>query len=196
VDDVVAVYRWLAAEAKVDPARVVVAGDSAGGGLTLALAVVVRDAGSQLPAALACLSPWTDLAATGESIRTRARVDPCFSPEGLDLQAREYLGNADPRHPLASPLYADLRGLPPLLVQVGEDELLLDDAMRLVERARAAGVEATLEVWPGLWHIFQTQGTFPESRQAQQRLGLFLRQHLAAPRQGLRLDLSKGREGA
>jgi acetyl esterase/lipase len=83
-------------------------------------------------------------------------------------------------------LYADLRGLPPLLVQVGEDEVLLDDARRLVERARAMGMDAALEVWPGLWHIFQTQGTFPESRQAMQRLGRFLRQQLAAPRPGLR----------
>lgn len=111
---------------------------------------------------------------------TKASVDPCFTPEGLHLQAREYLGDADPRHPLASPLYADLRGLPPAMVQVGEDELLLDDARRLVERARAAGVDATLEVWPGLWHIFATQGTFPESRQAMQRLGRFLDRHVEA----------------
>jgi acetyl esterase/lipase len=164
----------------VNPARVVVAGDSAGGGLTIALAVSARDAGLPLPAALACVSPWTDLACTGESMRTKASVDPCFTPEGLHLQAREYLGDADPRHPLASPLYADLRGLPPAMVQVGEDELLLDDARRLVERARAAGVDATLEVWPGLWHIFATQGTFPESRQAMQRLGRFLRRHVEA----------------
>ena len=156
VEDVMAVYRWLIEEYGADPARVVVAGDSAGGGLTIALAVSARDAGLPLPAALACISPWFDLAGTGESIRSKAGVDPCFTPEGLHLQAREYLGDADPKHPLASPLYADLRGLPPVMVQVGEDELLLDDARRLVERAHAAGVDATLEVWPGLWHIFAT----------------------------------------
>jgi epsilon-lactone hydrolase len=180
VDDAVAVYRWLIQEHGADPARVVVAGDSAGGGLTISLAVSARHAGVPLPAALVCVSPWTDLAGTGESMRTKAGIDPCFTPEGLYLQAREYLGDADPTHPLASPLYADLRGLPPLLVQVGEDELLLDDARRLVERARAAGVDAALEVWPGLWHIFATQGTFPESREAMRRLGHFLRRHVAA----------------
>ena len=180
VDDTMAVYRWLTREYGADPARVVVAGDSAGGGLTIALAVSARDAGLPLPAALACVSPWTDLAGTGESMRTKVGVDPCFTPEGLHLQAREYLGDADPMHPLASPLYADLRGLPPVMVQVGEDELLLDDARRLVERARASGVDATLDLWPGLWHIFASQGTFPESRQAMHRLGDFLRRHLAA----------------
>ena len=148
--------------------------------LTIVLAVLARDAGLPLPAALVCISPWTDLAGTGESMRTKAGIDPCFTPEDLRLQAREYLGDADPTQPLASPLYADLRGLPPLLAQVGEDELLLDDATRLVERAQAAGVDATLEVWPGLWHIFATQGTFPESRQAMQRLGYFLGHRLAA----------------
>ena len=180
VEDAVAVYRWLLHDHGAHPARVVVAGDSAGGGLAVALAVSARDAGLPLPAALACVSPWTDLAGTGESMRTKAGIDPCFTPEGLHLQAREYLGDADPSHPLASPLYADLRGLPPLFVQVGEDELLLDDARRLVARARAADVDATLEVWPGLWHIFSSQGTFPESRQAMQRLGHFLRRHVAA----------------
>jgi len=110
---------------------------------------------------------------------TKAGVDPCFTPEGIHLQAREYLGDADPMQPLASPLYADLRGLPPLLAQVGEDELLLDDARRLVECAHAAGVDATLEVWPGLWHIFALQGMYPESRLAMQRLGAFLSHHLA-----------------
>src|SRR5205814_733997 len=106
-----------------------------------------RDTGLPRPAALACISPWTDLAGTGESMRTKACVDPCFTPEDLHLQAREYLGDADPMHPLASPLYADLRGLPPVMVQFGEDELLLDDARRLVERAHVGGVDATLEVW-------------------------------------------------
>ena len=178
--DVLAVYRWLVEEYGADPARVVVAGDSAGGGLTIVLAVSARDAGVPLPAALVCISPWTDLAGTGGSMSTKAGIDPCFRPEDLRLQAREYLGDADPMQPLASPLYADLRGLPPLLAQVGGDELLLDDARRLVERAQAAGVDATLEVWPGLWHVFPLQGTFPESRQAMRRVGSFLGHHLAA----------------
>ena len=179
VEDALAVYRWLLDQPDVDASRIAVAGDSAGGGLTLVLSVAARDAGLPLPAALGCVSPWTDLAGTGESMQTRARFDPCFTPQDLHLQAREYLGNADPTDPRASPLYAHLHGLPPLLAQVGEDELLLDDARRVVERARTAGVRATLEVWPGMWHVFQNQGTFPESRQAFQRLGWFLRRHLA-----------------
>ncbi|MBV9354783.1 MAG: alpha/beta hydrolase [Chloroflexi bacterium] len=179
VNDALAAYRWLIEEYGANPSRMVVAGDSAGGGLTIVLAVSAREAGLPLPAALVCISPWTDLAGTGETMRTKAGIDPCFTPEDLHLQAREYLGDADPTQPVASPLYADLHGLPPLLAQVGEDELLLDDARRLVERAHATGVDATLEVWPGLWHIFATQGTFPESRQAMQRLGSFLGHHLA-----------------
>ncbi|MBV9325112.1 MAG: alpha/beta hydrolase, partial [Chloroflexi bacterium] len=111
--DALAVYRWLIEDDGADPARVVVAGDSAGGGLTIALAVSAGDAGLPLPAALVCVSPWTDLACTGETMRTKVGIDPCFTPEDLHLQAREYLGDADPRQPLASPLYADLHGLPP-----------------------------------------------------------------------------------
>ena len=110
----------------------VVAGDSPGGALKLALAVSAGEVGLYLRAALACISPWTDLAVTGESMRTKARVDPCFTPEACACRRASTCGDADPRHPLASPLYDDLRGLPPVMVQVGDDELLLDHARRLV----------------------------------------------------------------
>ena len=179
VEDVRDVYRWLLEEQGIDPDRLVVVGDSAGGGLTLALAVSVRDDGRlRLPRALGCVAPWTDLAGTGESMRSRAPFDTWYQPAGLAIEARRYLGEVDPKHPLASPLYADLRDLPPLLAQVGEDDVLLDDSRRLVERARAAGVDANLEVWPGMWHVFQMNAAVPEARQAQQRLGRFLRHHL------------------
>jgi monoterpene epsilon-lactone hydrolase len=135
VDDAVAGYRYLL-ENKFKPARIVVAGDSAGGGLTVAALVAIRDAGLQLPAAGVCMSPWVDLEGKGESMTTRAKADPVVQREGLIGMAQAYLGGKDPRTPLASPLHADLKGLPPLLIQVGDAETLLDDSTRLAEKAR------------------------------------------------------------
>ncbi len=146
VEDAVSAYRWLL-EQGVDPATIVIAGDSAGGGLTVATLVALRDAGVPLPAAAVCLSPWTDMEGIGESAKTRKAADPMIDPEGGLAQAQLYLGGADPRTPLAAPLYADLRGLPPMLIHVGDAEVLLDDSTRLAERAKAAGVDVTLEVW-------------------------------------------------
>ena len=127
----------------------VIAGDSAGGGLTVATLVALRDAGDLLPAAGVCFSPWVDMECLGESMATNAGRDPLMQGgrEGLREEGRDYLGGADPRTPLAAPLYADLAGLPPLLIQVGTAELLLDDSTGLAERARAAGVDVTLELW-------------------------------------------------
>src|SRR6266567_3691228 len=154
VDDATAVYRGLLAEGH-SPRRIVVAGDSAGGGLALSLMLVLRAAGTPLPAAAALFSPWTDLAATGESIRTNAARCPMFNGEDIGPSARYYLGNADPRNPLASPFYADLSGLPPLLIHVGADETLRDDSTRLAEKARAAGVGVELKIWPVVPHVWQ-----------------------------------------
>jgi len=136
VEDSTAAYRWLVSTG-VDPARLAIAGDSAGGGLTLATLVALRDAGDPLPAAAVCLSPWVDLEGLGESMTTRAEVDPMIHRESLIQTAKAYLGDADPRTPLAAPLYADLRGLPRLLIQVGTAETLFDDATRLAERGLA-----------------------------------------------------------
>lgn len=178
VEDATAAYRWLLASG-IRPEHVVVAGDSAGGGLALALALALREAGDPLPAGVACISPWTDLAGTGESVVTRAKVDPMLSPAEMGPGARRYLGDVDPRTPLASPLYADLRGLPPLLVQVGDAEILLDDSTRLAERARAAGVEARLRVWPGMWHVWHAFAPFvPEASRAIDELGAFARERM------------------
>ena len=140
VDDTVAGYRFLLDQG-LPPSRLAIAGDSAGGALTLAALIAGRDAGLPMPAAAVCLSPFLDLEGTGESINTRADVDPIATPEVIDVWAKAYLAGADPRTPLANPLFADLHGLPPLLIQVGDHEVLLDDSTRLAERAQAAGVE-------------------------------------------------------
>ena len=145
VDDAVACYRWLL-EQGASPEHIVIAGDSAGGGLTVATLVALRDARVRLPAGGVCISPWVDLTFSGGSYQTKAAADPIVARPGIDEMARAYLGATDPRTPLASPVFADLRGLPPLLIHVGGDEVLLDDAVQLAERAKAAGVPATLEV--------------------------------------------------
>lgn len=153
LDDALAVYRALLADG-VAPSRVVIAGDSAGGGLTVATLVALRDAGVSLPAAGACLSPWVDLTCAGASYETRAAADPIVKRESVGEMATAYLGGRDATTPLASPLYADLTALPPLLIQVGNDEVLLDDAVQLADRAKAAGVGTTLEIWPDMIHVW------------------------------------------
>jgi monoterpene epsilon-lactone hydrolase len=176
LDDAVAAYRWLVDDRGVHASSVVIAGDSAGGGLMLATLLVLRDAGVPLPAAGVGISPWSDLTCGLPSHMTRAAVDPIVDASMLPRMAAAYLGPVDPRPPLASPLYADLRGLPPLLIHVGTDEVLLDDATKLVERARTAGVEATLEVWDGMvhvWHWFLP--ILDEAQAAVDRIGDFVR---------------------
>ena len=184
VDDAVAAYRGLLAEGH-SPQHVVVAGDSAGGGLSLSLMLVLRDAGTPLPAAVALFSPWTDLAATGESVRTNARRCAMFHGPAVAPTARLYLGNADPRNPLASPLYANLAGLPPLLIHVGANETLRDDSTRLAEKARSAGVPVELKLWDVVPHVWQlAPHKIPEGRQSLRESAEFLRRHTAAERSG------------
>lgn len=153
VDDATAAYRWLL-EQGVAPGHVVIGGDSAGGGLTVATLLALRDARLPLPAGGICISPWVDLTFSGASYRTRAAVDPIVKRPGIDEMARAYLGATAAQTPLASPLFADLRGLPPLLIHVGSDEVLLDDAVQLADRAKTAGVDATLEVWDRMIHVW------------------------------------------
>ncbi len=179
VDDAVAAYRWLLAQG-ISPSNIAVAGDSAGGGLAIATLLALRDAGEPLPAAGIGISPWVDMEGTGESMTTRAAVDPVVQKEGLLGMAKLYLGDADPKNPLAAPLHADLAGLPPLLLQVGDAETLLDDSTRLAERARAAGVDVTLKVWdemPHVWHLFAP--ILPEGRQAIDEIGSFFQARTA-----------------
>jgi acetyl esterase/lipase len=180
VDDALAVYRGLLADGH-SPQRIVVAGDSAGGGLALSLMLALRAAGTPLPAAAALFSPWTDLAATGESIRTNAARCAMFNGADIGPSAHYYLGNTDPRNPLASPLYADLSGLPPLLIHVGADECLRDDSTRVAEKAAAAGVSVELKVWPVVPHAWQlAHKLLPEARQSLQESSEFLHKHAAA----------------
>ena len=180
VDDAVAFYRGLL-RAGYPPERIVVAGESAGGGLTLSLMLALRSAGVLLPAAAALFSPWTDLAATGDSIRTNSNRCAMFHGPGVAFSARYYLGDVDPRNPLASPLYADLTGLPPLLIHVGADEVLRDDSTRLAERARAAGVSVELKIWPVVPHAWQlAPHLIPEARQSLRESAAFFRAHSAA----------------
>jgi acetyl esterase/lipase len=178
VEDAATAYRWLVKQA-ISPADIVIAGDSAGGGLTLATLANLRDSAEPLPAAAVCLSPWTDMEAIGESVRRNASVDPLIDREELLRLAGLYLAGADPRTPLAAPLYADPKGMPPLLIQVGGAEVLIDDSARFAERAKAAGVDVTLEVWEEMIHVWQIMAALlPEGQQAIDHIGAFVRERL------------------
>lgn len=178
LDDALAVYHALLASG-LDARRIVLAGDSAGGGLTLATLLALRDAGAPLPAAAVLLSPFTDLTCSGETLTTRAAVDPWLDPTFFDPLSRLYAGRHDRAEPLLSPLLGDLRGLPPLCIHVGDQEVLLSDSTRLAERAQAAGVDVTLEVWPELWHVFQFFAPIlPEAQRSLEQLAAFVRARL------------------
>ncbi len=180
VEDATRAYRWLLSNG-ADPARTVIAGDSAGGGLTVATLVALRDASDPLPTAAVCLSPWVDMEGLGESMTTKAEADPMVQRADLLEGAEAYLAGADPRNPLAAPIYADLTGLPPLLIHVGTAETLLDDSTRLAERAKAAGVDVTIEVWDGMVHVWHFMAAIlPEGQQAIDRIGGFIKDHVGA----------------
>lgn len=176
VEDAVTAYRWLLDEGNA-PDTIAFVGDSAGGGLVLAALVALRDRGIELPAAAVCFSPWTDLAVRGPS--ADSADDPVVSGDALRMMARAYLGGSDPTSALASPLYADLTGLPPLQIQVGSRESLLDDARRLADRGRQDGVDVTYIEHPGVIHMWIVFGPeIPESEAAFSLLGAFLATHL------------------
>ena len=178
VEDGVRAYRFARASG-YGPGRIAIAGDSAGGGLTLATILALRKEGELPPAAAVCISPWVDLSLSGESMTTKAKEDPMVQRGMLENMATAYLKGSDPRDPGASPLFADLAGLPPLLIQVGTAEVLLDDSLRLAEKARGAGVEVSLEVWDDMIHVFQAYDIIlPEARQAIERIGQFLQKSL------------------
>lgn len=180
VEDAVAAYRELI-ERGADPATLVVAGDSAGGGLAISTLVAVRDAGLPMPIAAVVFSPLTDQTHSGQSIHGLDGVDPLFTPEALDWYGPKYVGSADPASPLASPLFADLAGLPPLLIQVGGHELLLDDSIGLARAAALADVEVRLEVGAALPHVFQNRaGELDEAEEALDRVGAFIRAQLSS----------------
>ncbi|HTX90999.1 MAG TPA: alpha/beta hydrolase [Anaerolineales bacterium] len=178
LEDTLAAYRWLL-EQGTPPDRIAVGGDSAGGGLTLAAALSLKAVRQPLPAAIFLISPWTDLTFSGDSIRTRKSVDPIFGHNGGPQYVPAYTGNHDPSDPLISPLFGDLHNFPPTLVHVGNDEILLDDSTRLVNRMAAAGSRAELEVWDGMWHVFPAFAPFvPEAQFAIDKIGAFVRREI------------------
>ena len=181
VEDAVAAYQSLL-DSGYAARDIAIGGDSAGGGLTAAALVSIRERGLAMPAAGVLLSPWTDLAGTGASITERASRDPLISDVSMiNMMADHYVGDDKATNPLVSPLYADLAGLPPLLIQVGTEEVLYDDSTRLDARARAAGVESTFEPWDGQVHVFQMQGWMvPEGQQAIDHIGEFVKSKLGA----------------
>jgi epsilon-lactone hydrolase len=175
IDDVVAAWRWLRTDQGLDAGSIAVAGDSAGGGLAVALLVAIRDAGEALPAAAVLMSPTVDLTSSGASMTERVDQDPLSTPDMLRQFAADYLAGADPRTPLASPLFASLAGLPPLLVLVGTADLLLSDSERLAAAADQAGVDVTLKIGEGLPHVYPLMLGTPEAAEATDEIGKFLR---------------------
>jgi acetyl esterase/lipase len=176
VDDAVAAYVWLLRRG-IAPGRIAIAGDSAGGGLTVAALLAIRDRGRPLPAAGVCISPWVDLTCSGASYTTRAEAELMVT--GRCRAARLYLAGKDAKTPLASPLHGDLKGLPPLLIQVGPDEVLLDDSTQLAAQAKTAGVDAEVEVWPEMihvWHWFLPM--LDEAERGVTGIGVFLKGRL------------------
>ena len=180
LEDLTSAYRWLL-ESEHRPTDIAIAGDSAGGGLAVATLLSLRDDGMPLPAAAVVFSPWTDMTLSGESMISRSEVDVLLTLSATRVGVTSFLASGDPHDPLASPLYGDLTGLPPLYVQVGDYELLLDDALRLAERARIAGVHVMIEVFPEMLHVFQlAAGNIPEADEAIGRAGAWLAAHLNA----------------
>jgi len=179
LDDALAAYRWLLQH--YQPGQIVIAGDSAGGNLALATAIAIRDSGLPQPAALALISPWLDLTHGGETIGTRAQRDPMLNAAWLDACAKLHAGGVPLADPRISPLFGELKGLPPMMIHVGSEEILLSDAERLAQRAEAAGVEVSLHCFDGLWHDFQLHaGQLAEADASIAELGEFMRKKTTA----------------
>lgn len=177
VEDSLAAYRWLLDQG-INPKKIVIGGDSAGGGLMVAALVALKYRGEPMPAAGVGISSWTDMEATGQSYVTNAELDPSVNRDRILSIAKIYMADKDPSAPLASPIHADLTGLPPLLLQVGSIETLLDDTRELAKRAKAAGVQVEVDVWddmPHVWHHYAP--ILPEARQAIGRIGEFMKKH-------------------
>lgn len=179
LDDAQKLYRQLLADG-ILPSNIIVAGDSAGGNLAVAMLLALRHAGEPMPRATVLLSPWLDLAATGESIVTRKDRDPLFDPDDLPFVVSQFCDDDERKNPLVSPVFAHLAGLPDTYIQVGDDEILLSDSERYAEKLRAAGGSVVLEVWPGLWHVWQMfGGLIPEARRGTDKLGQYIKDKLA-----------------
>jgi len=175
VEDGTTAYRWLLTNG-FSPEQIAVAGDSAGGALAVATMLMLKESAAELPVAGVCMSPVFDCALTGESLETKAFVDPMLKRDDLAFMFENYLGPTDPKTPAASPLYGDLTGLPPILIQAGSDEVLLDDSRRFAERAKEMGVTIELDIWEGMTHVWQMGAGFvPEAQKAVKEIGSFLK---------------------
>jgi len=178
LDDVTETYQWLLKQGYASQ-NIAIAGDSCGGGLALATLLRLRATGFPIPSAIVCISPWTDLTGSGESMKSKAKVDFINIPEHMETNAKNYAGEHDLKNPYISPLYADLTDFPPLLIQAATRDILLDDATRLAEQARSNEVGITLEVWEGMFHVFQLGAGFvPESRKAVENIAAFLQRNV------------------
>ncbi len=173
LEDTLSAYQWLLSQGH-DPSRIFIAGDSSGGGLAIAALLALRANDSPLPAGAFCLSPWLDLTLSGNTISKNARLDPLLSASILEVYASLYAGTSKATDPLISPLFADLRNLPPIHLQSGANEILLDDSVRFYEKARQAGVDVTLKIWPELFHVFQLFSFLPETAESFKQVGIFV----------------------
>ena len=174
LDDCITAYRWLLQQGYA-ASNIVIAGDSAGGNLTLATLMKLRDSGDPMPCAAACLSPSGDL--TERDAAANATEDPLLPPKARKFYRESYVGKNDPYNPYISPLYGDCRGLPPLLIHAGEDEVLKDDAMRINERAGAAGIDVELEIYPRMWHVWQINLSLAQSIDSLNKIAAFFKYH-------------------
>ncbi|NHI94224.1 MAG: alpha/beta hydrolase [Candidatus Lokiarchaeota archaeon] len=175
LDDAITAYRWLIEEKMIHPSNLIIAGESAGGGLTLSTIMKIKKIGLALPSACMVFSPWADLLNTGATLKTKKEEDPFLSPEVLFKFSKMYYANDDPKNPLISPLYGDFKDFPPLLIQVGTSEILLSDSTRVAERAKEAGVDVTIEQYNQMIHAFQLFESFvPEGKEAMNKINNFV----------------------
>lgn len=181
IEDTLTVYRWLLKHG-YDSSNIIFAGDSAGGGLSVAASLVLRNQYEPLPAALVCLSPWVDLTSSGQSYRENSEKDPYLRCDLVRKTAQHYAGDESLDHHLISPVFADLSGLPPLFIQVGSIEILLSDAEMLAEKARHAAVKVHFKVWKGMWHVWQINDGLPEAKKAVKEIGHFVKKTFSVSR--------------
>jgi acetyl esterase/lipase len=177
LEDGLSAWRWLRQEEDIPARRIFLAGDSAGGGLAVAVLLRLREVGEECPAGAVLFSPWVDLTLSGASIQEKAGRDPILTANFLADCARHYAGTTPLTNPLLSPLFADLHGLPPLMIHVGTEEILLDDARRLADAAESAGVSVRLHIWPGMFHVFPLLPFAPEARQALEEAAAFVKRY-------------------
>jgi len=178
LNDTISCYQWLISTQKIPSSNIILAGDSAGGGLVLATLLKLKQLEKKLPSAAICLSPWTDLAMEGESVKNNANIDNFLKIWDLYFMASLYVQDNDPKNPFISPLYGELSGLPPLLIQVGNSEVLLDDSVRLAKKAKKAGIEVELSIWEDMSHVFQAFADWaPEGKEAIDKIGQFAQAH-------------------